>query len=125
MAIPYELATAVQHEKTLDHSSHRRWASIVWIASGLYLYLSAPRVSLFSYSAGLFFATGVCTAAIVVGGFGYLARCTLVFLLDKMVGLPGRKTQVAIMLLGWLLLASETLVGFQIAKGIFGCIRAT
>lgn len=124
VAMPHELATVLQREKTLDHSSHRRWASIVWIASGLYLYLTTRGVSLFSYSAALYFATGVCTAAIVVGGLGYLARCTLASALNAAVDFPGAKVQVAIILLGWLLLASETVVGFQLANGIFRCITA-
>jgi hypothetical protein len=124
MAVPYELATVIRQEKTLDQSSHRRWASIVWIASGLWLYLTTPGAPVFSYSAAMFFAMGGCTAAIVVARLGYLARCTLVSVLNTIVDFPGPKMKVTFILLGWLLLASETLVGFQLAKTIFHCIAA-
>ncbi len=43
------------------------WAAIVWIGSGLILYLTTEGASLWSWSALVFFVVGMFAAAIVFG----------------------------------------------------------
>ena len=44
------------------------WATIVWIGSGLSLYLTTEGAVLWSWSALVFFVVGMFVAAIVFGG---------------------------------------------------------
>jgi hypothetical protein len=57
---------------------HGRWATYVWIGSGLYLFLSDEGLrSLVSFRALVFFPVGMFVAAVVLGYFGYgLQRLT-------------------------------------------------
>jgi hypothetical protein len=108
-----------EKQKESDKETHAWVACMVWIGSGLYLYLSTPGVSLFSLSALGFFLVGIFVAAIAIGGAGYLAQRTLAAMLVKTVGFPGPKMARVIMILGVLLFVGEIVVGYKFAKAAF------
>src|SRR5262245_15060674 len=76
------------------------FAQIVWIACGLYLYLTTPGASLFSGSAGIFIIGGMFAAALIFGmGFHSLQRGIAHTLTAPADGVPSRAARRTSLLL--------------------------
>lgn len=95
------------------------WATIVWIASGLFLYLTSESASLFSWSAVIFFVVGMFAAAIVFGIAFYLIQRGIAKLLLTLIKEPTPRVASIISSIGWVLLAIETVVIYLVASWVF------
>ena len=95
------------------------WATGVWLVSGLLLYATTEGVSLFSWSALLFFVVGMFAAAIVFGVGFYLLQRGVAKALLLIVKTPTPGTATMIKSIGWGLLAVETVIIYLTARWIF------
>jgi hypothetical protein len=112
-----------QPEKQATKGTHARWASAVWIVSGLYLYTTTAGVSLFSWSALGFFLVGTVLASIVLGSGSSLVHQALAAVLAKTLGRPpGPKMAIAVTMAGFVLVVAEVAIGYQLAKAAFQTI---
>jgi hypothetical protein len=125
MGIPCELATSIHEQQLLNRKGHAVWACIVWLVSGLYLYVMTPGASLLSCSAAVFFSLGLLAAAFLVGGLGYSLRCVFTPILARLIYLPVPGGTALLVATSWLLLGAETAVGFQSARTAFDVMTGT
>ncbi|MDP7668161.1 MAG: hypothetical protein QF738_08900 [Rhodospirillales bacterium] len=92
-------------------------ATIVWLLSGLFLYISSTAVTVLSLSAFLFIVIGMFAAAIVIGTpFGY-AENLIVRATSRHLG--ARWARLAIIVAGVVLLVAEVLATFLVATWTF------
>lgn len=95
------------------------WAAIVWIGSGLILYLTTEGASLWSWSALVFFVVGMFAAAIVFGVAIYGLQRGLSKALLKVAKVPTPGVVTAIRSIGWVLFFVETVVIYLAASWVF------
>ncbi len=95
------------------------WATIVWIGSGLILYLTTEGASLWSWSALVFFVVGMFAAAIVFGVAIYGLQRGLSKALLKVAKVPTPGVVTAIRSIGWVLFVVETVVIYLAASWVF------
>jgi hypothetical protein len=95
------------------------WATVVWIGSGLFLYLTTKDASLLSWSALVFFVVGMFAAATIFGVGFYLLQRGIGKALVKVVKTP---TPTAIRAIGLVLLIIETVIIYVTARRVFHAI---
>jgi hypothetical protein len=100
--------------------THARWAILVWIGSGLYLFLSDGGLrSLISFRALVFFPVGMYIAAVVLGSLSYgLQRLSG----KAFMRVFPKPTPLAVSIIsgfGWVLLALDTTIGFNVASLVY------
>ena len=100
-------------------------ATFAWIGSGLYLYLTTPGASLFSWWALVFFMVGMFVAATVFGIAIYAIQRAIVKYLLFFIRVPTRGAAMGISALGWMLLVAEVVVIFFSASWVFHQIETT
>jgi hypothetical protein len=118
------IGALAEKQREADKEAHAKWACMVWIASGLYLFLSTAGASLLSWPALAFFVPGLFFAALTVGVGGYMAQRALAAGLvatgiGGQSGVPGPATTAVVSLLGLVLFIMETAVGYHVAKEVF------
>jgi hypothetical protein len=97
------------------------WATMVWIGSGLFLYLTTKDASLLSWSALVFFVVGMFAAATIFGvGFYLLQRAIGKALV--IVKTPTPSVATAIRAIGLVLLIIETVIVYVAASWVFHAI---
>jgi hypothetical protein len=96
------------------------WATVVWIGSGLFLYLTTKDASLLSWSALVFFVVGMFAAATIFGVGFYLLQRGLGKALVKLVKTP--TPNVASGSIAWVLLIIETVIIYAAASWVFHAI---
>lgn len=121
----FEWFELCEKEKQQDKRAHARIASIVWIGSGLYLYMTSPTVSLFSLSAIGFFLIGFFAASVAIGGAGYLLQQRIAEALTNTDVFPDPRTAFAMTVLSWLLFVAEVGANCSFARVAFDCITGT
>lgn len=115
--------TALTGTYDKQKEAHGRWATIAWIASGLYVYISNGGLgSLFSLSALAFFGIGMFVAALVFGALGYLVQRSLAKFLMTVIKGPSGSATALIGVLGWALFLAETVLVFLAAQWTHGLI---
>jgi len=95
------------------------WATLVWLASGLFLYLKTESAALFSWSALVFLVVGMFAAAGTFGVAFYLLQRAVAKGLMRLVKTPTPGIATAIRSIGWVLLIAETIVIYLIASWVF------
>jgi len=95
------------------------WATLVWLASGLSLYLTSESATLFSWSALVFLAVGMFAAAIVFGIAFYLVQRAIAKALMIFVSTPTPGVATAIRSIGFVLLLLEAVLIYLVASWIF------
>jgi hypothetical protein len=94
------------------------WATVVWIGSGLFLYLTTKDASLLSWSALVFFVVGMFAAATIFGvGFYLLQRGVA-----KVFATPTPSVATAIRAIGLVLFIIETVIVYVAASWVFHAI---
>ena len=94
---------------------------MVWIGSGLFLYLTTKDASLLSWSALVFFVVGMFAAATIFGvGFYLLQRAIGKALV--IVKTPTPSVATAIRAIGLVLLIIETVIIYVAASWVFHAI---
>ena len=98
------------------------WATMVWIGSGLFLYLTTKDASLLSWSALVFFVVGMFAAATIFGVGFYLLQRGIGKALVKVVKTPTPSVATAIRAIGLVLLIIETVIIYVAASWVFHTI---
>jgi hypothetical protein len=98
------------------------WATMVWIGSGLFLYLTTKDASLLSWSALVFFVVGMFAAATIFGVGFYLLQRGIGKALVKVVKTPTPSVATAIRAIGLVLLIIETVIIYVAASWVFHAI---
>ena len=98
------------------------WATMVWIGSGLFLYLTTKDASLLSWSALVFFVVGMFAAATIFGVGFYLLQRGIGKALVKVVKTPTPSVATAIRAIGLVLLIIETVIIYVAANWVFHAI---
>jgi len=98
------------------------WATMVWIGSGLFLYLTTKDASLLSWSALVFFVVGMFAAATIFGVGFYLLQLGIGKALVKVVKTPTQSVATAIRAIGLVLLIIETVIIYVAASWVFHTI---
>jgi hypothetical protein len=98
------------------------WATMVWIGSGLFLYLTTKDASLLSWSALVFFVVGMFAAATIFGVGFYLLQRGLDKALAKIVKAPTPSMASATGSIAWVLLIIETVIIYLTARWVFHAI---
>jgi hypothetical protein len=98
------------------------WATMVWIGSGLFLYLTTKDASLLSWSALVFFVVGMFAAATIFGVGFYLLQLGIGKALVKVVKTPTPSVATAIRAIGLVLLIIETVIIYVAASWVFHTI---
>ena len=98
------------------------WATVVWIGSGLFLYLTTKDASLLSWSALVFFVVGMFAAATIFGVGFYLLQLGIGKALVKVVKTPTPSVATAIRAIGLVLLIIETVIIYVAASWVFHAI---
>jgi hypothetical protein len=98
------------------------WATIVWLASGLFLYMTTEGASLLSWSALLFFLVGMFAAAVIFGVAFYLLQRGVAKAVVKMVKAPSSGTATVISASGLALLVVETVIIYLTARWVLQAI---
>ena len=92
-------------------------ATVVWLLSGLFLYISSGAVTVLSLSAFLFIVIGMFAAAVVIGApFGF-AEKLIVHTASRYLG--ARWARIAIIAAGVVLLVAEVIGTFLVATWAF------
>ena len=92
-------------------------ATVVWLLSGLFLYISSASVTVLSLSAFLFIVIGIFAAAIVIGTPFAYAEILIVRVASRYLG--ARWAHLAIIAAGVVLLVAEVLGTFLVATWTF------
>ena len=98
------------------------WATMVWIGSGLFLYLTTKDASLLSWSALVFFVVGMFAAATIFGVGFYLLQRGIGKALVKVVKTPTPSVATAVRAIGLVLLIIETVIIYVAASWVFHAI---
>ena len=98
------------------------WATMVWIGSGLFLYLTTKDASLLSWSALVFFVVGMFAAATIFGVGFYLLQLGIGKALVKVVKTPTPSVATAIRAIGLVLLIIETVIIYVAASWVYHAI---
>ena len=98
------------------------WATMVWIGSGLFLYLTTKDASLLSWSALVFFVVGMFAAATIFGVGFYLLQLGIGKALVKVVKTPTPSVATAVRAIGLVLLIIETVIIYVAASWVFHTI---
>lgn len=98
-----------------------KFATFVWIASGLYLYISSETASLFSWSAVSFFFIGMFVAALFFGIVFYLLQRLTAKILMKIIpeSITLNKQALMIKSIGVIIMLVEIIVIFMTAQWAF------
>lgn len=97
---------------------HGKWATFVWIGSGVYLFATVDAASLLSWQAAVYFVVGMFAAALAFGAIAYLLQRILAMSLAKIVRGPSRGAASAITMIGLVFSAVEAVVIFLVARWI-------
>ncbi len=101
--------------------AHRSFCVLVWIVTGLYLFLyGGGAASLLSWKAAGFFLGGMLAASLVLGTFGAWAHKVLVQALLIALRPPGEASLGLIRLVGLAVLVAEAAVVYEVALWAFG-----
>jgi hypothetical protein len=92
-------------------------ATVVWLLSGLFLYISSASVTVLSLSAFLFIVIGIFAAAIVIGTPFAYAEILIVRVANRYLG--ALWARLAIIAAGVVLLVAEVLGTFLVATWTF------
>ncbi len=98
------------------------WATVVWIGSGLFLYLTTKDASLLSWSALVFFVVGMFAAATICGVGFYLLQRGVDKVFAKVVKTPTPSVATAIRAIGLVLFIIETAIVYVAASWVFHAI---
>ena len=80
-----------------EQEVHGKWATLVWIGSGVYLFATVDTASFFSWEAAVYLVVGMFVAALVFGAGANLLRRGMVKILAKVISRPTSGTAAAIM----------------------------
>ena len=112
-----ELQSADPYQKQKE--AHGKWATFAWIGSGLYLFLTADGVSIWSWQALVFFLVGMFAAAIIFGIAAYGVQRGIAKILAKGITRPTASLAKIISVIGISLFVVETVVIFLVAQWMF------
>jgi hypothetical protein len=118
-----ELERMEQGKEVYDQQkeTHGKFATFVWIASGIYLFASSDEISLISWQAAIFIFVGMFFAALVFGILGYVIQRGIAKILIRTTsGPPTGAAASAIGILGLILMLLEALMIFYSAGVVFG-----
>jgi hypothetical protein len=88
--------------------AHGKWATMVWIGSGIYLFATDPAAHFFSWQAIVFFIVGMFLAAIVFGGAAYVLQRLIAKVFMLVVREPSQGIAGLIGIIGIVLFIVET-----------------
>ena len=112
-----ELQAADPYQKQKE--AHGKWATFAWIGSGLYLFLTADGVSIWSWQALVFFLVGMFAAAIIFGIAAYGVQRGIAKILAKGITRPTASLAKIVSMIGISLFVVETVVIFLVAQWMF------
>ncbi|MDD4456548.1 MAG: hypothetical protein PHC98_03070 [Syntrophotalea acetylenica] len=96
--------------------AHGGWATIVWIASGIYFFATSPTATFISWQALVYFVVGMFIAAAVFGGLSYGIQRGLAKILMVFIKTPSNGAAAFIRVLGIGLFVVDTVVVFLSAQ---------
>ena len=94
-----------------------KWATIVWIASGVFLYITTESAKLGPTL--IFVFVGMFVAALAFGGFHYLLQRGIAKLLMLFVKEPTTHVATVVQSLGLVVMAIETVIIYLVASWAF------
>ena len=103
------MADAYERQK----ETHGSFATVIWLASGMYLFWITPGAAFLSWQSALFFIAGMFVAAVLFGWIGYGAPRGIA---KALVGKP--MSSSTIKFIGLILMGAEAAVIFFAAKWI-------
>jgi len=112
------LKRARVNSKKQQPSNAAWWSAVMWVISGLYLFITAPGSSLFSVKAVLFFVPGLALASLCFGIVFYLVQRAAAQLFVRLAR-DSRPTFTAVASLGTVLLIVQACVVYMSARQIF------
>ena len=110
---------AIEAQKYEQKRNAGGLAAVVWIISGIYLFVSAPRAHLLSLQALLFLVVGMFAAATVFGAALYAAQQGFGWVVMKLFSAPGPKLAVFLYLSGAALFVAQVAVTYLAARSAF------
>lgn len=98
--------------------THGKWATFVWLGSGVYLFITTDSASFLSWQAAVYFLVGMFVAALLFGMAAYILQRGMAKMLANTISTPSTGVVAAIQALGLAIFILETVVIFFCAQWI-------
>ena len=101
-----------------DKETEGKFAAIVWLLSGVYLFWTSEKASFLTWQAAVYFIVGMFVAATVFGIAFYLVQRGTTKVLTAMFHSPSTGVATVIASIGFVLMVVETIVIFVVAQWV-------